>query len=204
MYGNNIYGDCAFAGLANLRIIMTCHTGKIVIPTLQDVLDAYTAVAGFDQKTGANDNGAAMTDVLEYARTTGLGGHKIIAWAQVDHKNPVHRKLAVDLFGATYVGVQLPESAPQQFVMNKQCSFEVVPNSPIAGGHCIIHPGYGRLGGAYVTWANWFVKASTAWEEAYIDEEYVVITDDWINQVTKKTPGGVDLATLIADAKQLA
>lgn len=197
MYGNDQYGDCTCAGAANLLILDTCHTGMVVIPTLDEVLDLYSAVSGFDRVTGANDNGAAMTDVLEQLRTNGLSGHKILAWAKIDHTNALHRQIAVDLFGATYVGVQLPESAQDQFNANQ--SWEVVEGDKIEGGHAIIHPGYGSEGGDYVTWAKWDQKASGEWESSYIDEEYVIITQDWINQATQKTPGGIELSTLQAD-----
>ncbi len=196
MFGNDQWGDCTCAGAANLLILATAHTGTVVIPTLDEVLALYTAVSGFDPVTGANDNGAAMTDVLEQLRVNGLSGHKILAWAQIDHTNLLHRQIAVDLFGATYVGVQLPASAQDQF--GKGEPWEVV-DSPIEGGHAIIHPGYGSMGGDYVTWAKWDQKASSAWETTYIDEEYVIISEDWINKVTGKTPGGLDLATLQAD-----
>jgi hypothetical protein len=194
MFGNDQYGDCTCAGIANMLILATSHTGTVVIPTLQNVLDLYTAVTGFNQQTGANDNGAAMTDVLAYVQKNGFCGHKILGWAQIDHNNLVHRQLGCDLFGGTYVGVNLPMNAQQQFA-NSQ-SWEVVPNDTIEGGHCIIRPGYGSLGDDYVTWANWEQKASSAWSITYVEEEYVIITEDWINQATKKTPGGIDLATL--------
>ena len=201
MYGNDKWGDCTCAGAANLLILATSHTGAVVIPTLEEVLALYTSVSGFDPTTGANDDGAAMTDVLEKLRTVGLHGHKILAWVKIDHTNLVHRQVAVDLFGATYVGVQLPASAQDQF--NSEQPWEVIKHSPIEGGHAIIHPGYGSEGGDYVTWAKWDQKASSAWEAKYIDEEYVIITEDWFNKVTQKTPGGLDLATLEADIKLL-
>lgn len=203
LFGNDKYGDCTCAGAANLLILMTCHTGSVVIPTLQNVLDLYTAVTGFDQATGANDNGAAMTDVLEYLRTVGLCDHKILAWAQIDHNDTEHRKIACDLFGGTYVGVKLPQSAQNQFIENKQCDWEVINNSSIEGGHCIIRPGYGSRGDDYVTWGNWEVKASTEWSSTYVEEEYIVVTEDWIDSATKKTPGGIDLNTLLSDLKLL-
>jgi hypothetical protein len=204
MFGNDQYGDCTCAGLANLLILATSHTGNIVIPTLQDVLKAYSDVTGFNPTTGANDNGAAMTDVLEYARKTGICGHKILGWAKIDHTNIVHRKLACQLFGATYVGVNLPASAQSQFIEGKECHWEVVPGSPIEGGHAIIRTGYGAAGDNYVSWANWTVKASAAWSSTYVDEEYVVITSDFLNKSTKKSPGGLDLETLQNDLKALS
>jgi hypothetical protein len=196
MFGNDRYGDCTCAGVANLSILFSSHTGTLVIPTTEDVLSLYSKVTGFNEQTGENDNGAAMTDVLDYWKTTGFLGNKILGWAQIDHTNETHRQLAVDIFGATYVGVQLPASAQQQFIEGEECHWSVVSGSPIEGGHCIIHPGYGLTGGDYGTWGNWFVKASTAWEQTYIDEEYVVISQEWINKVTNKTPGGLDVNKL--------
>jgi hypothetical protein len=201
MFGNDQYGDCTCAAIANLIILATAHTGTVIIPTLEEVLAVYSAVTGFNPGPPVvNDNGAAMTDILAYMQSTGMGGRKILGWSQIDHTNLVHRQLGVDLFGATYAGVQLPESAQDQFAAGQP--WEAV-DSPVEGGHAILHPGYGSLGGDYVTWAKWDQKASSAWEATYIDEEYVVITQDWFNQVTQKTPGGLDLATLEGYLSQL-
>lgn len=193
MYGNDQYGDCVWAMMANMVILATCHTGQVVIPTLEEVLGAYSAVTGFDPATGANDNGTSVTDALEYMRTTGLGGHKILAWAAIDPRYLMHRQLGCDFFGATLVGVNLPASAQKQF---GNSAWEVVPQDFIEGGHAILRPGYGRLGDDYVTWAKWDQKASAAWSQAYVEEEYVVITQDWLDTVTHKTPGGLDLDAL--------
>lgn len=197
MFGNDKAGDCTCAYAANHLILNTCHTGIVTIPVLRDVIDMYIALTGYDPRTGANDNGVAITDMLEYLRTVGLSGHKILAWAQIDHTDAFHRKAAIDLFDGTCVGVQLPDNAENQFDADQP--FELVPGHPGEDGHCILRTGYGSDGGNYVTWANWEQKASNAWDTQYVDEEYVVITQDWINQATKKTPGGLDLDTLLAD-----
>jgi hypothetical protein len=210
-FGNDEIGDCTCAGAANLLILATCHTGTVVIPTLAEVIAMYSTVSGYIPGDASTDNGAAMTDVLSYLQSTGLSGHKILAWAAIDYTNLNHRQLGVQLFGATYVGVNLPQSAQDQFAAGT--SWEVVPDDPIEGGHAIIHPGYGSEGGDYVTWAKWDQKASSAWENKYIEEEYVLITEDWFELVRKKhhgkkhkksqTPSGIDLATLEADLKAL-
>lgn len=201
MFGNDTVGDCTCAGAANMLILASCHTGKVVIPTLEDVLGLYSAVTGYDpaqtdsQGNNPTDQGAAMTDVLDYLQKIGLCGHKILGWAKIDHTNRLHREIACDLFGGTYVGVQLPASAQSQF----PGPWEVVPDDPIEGGHCIIRPGYGSEGDDYVTWANWTVKASAAWSAKYVEEEYAIVTEDWIDQATHKTLGGLDLAALQED-----
>lgn len=201
IYGNDQAGDCAWAGAANLIILLTAHTGKVFIPPVEDVLDSYIDMTGYDPETGANDNGCCLTDVLEKLRTVGLSGRKIKAWAQIDHTDSFHRKAAVDLFGSTYLGVQLPDDAQDQFAANQP--FEVTAGHPGQDGHCMIRPGYGSEGDDYVTWARWDQKASNAWSTQSVDEEYIVVTDDWIDQATQKTPGGLDLDTLLADIQLL-
>lgn len=203
MYGNDQYGDCPFAGAANLKILWTLHTGKLYVPTLQEVLDFYTAVTGFNPSDPSTDNGAALTDVLAYWQANEVFGGKILAWAGIDITNRNHREIAVDLFGATYTGVTLPDNAQDQFGAGQP--FELVAGYPPdpQEGHCIIHPGQGALGGDYVTWAKWDQKASAAWESACIDEEYGIITEDWLDQVTQLSPSGLDLATLQDDLAAL-
>ena len=202
MFGNDVYGDCVWAMSANYIILATVHTGSIVIPTLEQVLQGYSDVTGFDPTTGANDNGTNMTDALDYLRTTGLAGHKILAWAQVDPTNLLHRKLGAQIFGATLVGVQLPNSAEEQF--NNGQPWEVVPsNAGIAGGHAILRLGYGSLGDDYATWAKWDQKSSADWSSHYVDEEYILVSEMWLDQATGKTPGGLNLDALWADIKLL-
>lgn len=201
LFGNDRYGDCVFAMFANFLILATVHTGTIVIPSLADVLKGYSDVTGFDPATGANDNGTVMTEALEYMRNVGMAGHKILGWAKIDHHNIVHRRLGVQLFGATLVGVSFPASAMTQFGNNQP--WHVDSGSTIEGGHAILHPGYGATGDDYVTWGKWDQKAASSWSLEYVDEEYVAITEDWIDKVTGKTPGGLDLATLQTDLKTL-
>lgn len=202
MFGNDRWGCCVWAMAANALILTSVHTGKMIVPTLDEVLAGYTAVTGFDRETGANDNGTAMTDAFEYLRTVGIAGHKILAWAQIDHRNLIHRKIGVDLFGMTLVGVQLPQNAQEQFAAGK--SWEVSKkHGNILGGHAILHPGYGREGDDYWSWAKPDQKASAAWSKRFIDEEYVLITEDWIDQATHRTPGGLDLPMLLKDLEAM-
>jgi hypothetical protein len=202
MYGNDSVGDCTCAAAADHIILTTVHTGTIGIPALADVISMYSAVSGYVDGDASTDNGAAMTDVLSHLQTTGLAGHKILGWAQIDHTNSLHRQLAVDLFGATYVGVQLPMNAQRQFANNQPWEAED-NDGGIEGGHCILRVGYGARGDNYVTWAKWDQKASTAWSDKYVDEEYIMVTESWINQATQKTPGGLNLAALMADLEAL-
>lgn len=201
MFGNDTVGDCTCAMVAHWLMLITAHTGKTVTPELQEVLDFYSAVSGYDQKTGANDNGAAITDVLEHWRTVGLSGHKIRAWAAIDYTNDEHVKQGIYVFGANGTGVQLPESAQDQFQAAQ--NWEVVDGSPIEGGHAILETGKGSDGSNYQSWGKGDQKASNAWSAATVDEKYVVITDDWIDEASGLTPSGFKMDELLADIKAL-
>jgi hypothetical protein len=202
MFGNDTIGDCTCAAIAHMLMLVTVHTGAMVTPTLDDVIKAYTAVSGYDPATGLNDNGAAITDVLDYWRGTGIAGHKILGWAQVDHTNVEQIKQAIWLFGGIDIGVQLPKSAMVQNAASQ--SWEVVvDDGGIDGGHSIPNFGYGSQGTNCITWGA-RQGMSWAWFEKYCDEAYAIITQDWFDQTTKNTPSGIDLATLEADLKALS
>ena len=201
MDANDRIGDCTCAAVAHLLMLATIHTGSIVIPSTQQVVDMYSAVSGYNQQTGANDNGAVISDVLNYWQTTGLDGHKILGWAQIDHTNIEEVKQAIWLFGGVDIGVQLPNSAMSQFDAGQ--AWDIVdPDGGIDGGHCVCLFGYGSDGCTCVTWGQ-TQQMSWAWFSKYCDEAYAIITSDWIVQATQKTISGFDLSTLQHDLRQL-
>ena len=52
-----------------------------------------------------------MLSVLKYWRSSGLGGDKIMAFAQLEPRNVNEVKDAVSIFGGCYIGVELPKFA---------------------------------------------------------------------------------------------
>ena len=202
MFANDRLGDCTIAAVAHYVMLATAHTGTLFTPTDDDVINMYSEVSGYVRGDDSTDNGAVCTDVLNYWQTEGLSGHKILAWASINYKDPSMRHLGIYLFGANYVGVQLPASAQDQFA-NSQ-SWDVVPHDPIEGGHCILETGYGSLGSNFQTWGKGDQKASSAWSARYMDEAYVVITEDWLNQASGLAPNLLDLDTLQQDLKKVA
>lgn len=203
MYGNSEIGDCTCACVGHMVMLFTAHTGKLVVPDEADVIKMYSAITGYDPVSGLNDHGAAITDVLNYWQTTGLAGHKILGWAQIDHKNATRRAQGVWLFGGLNVGVQLPAQAQRQFNHNE--NWEITSNDGgIVGGHCIFEPGYGREGEDYVSWGRGYQKASRAWTDKYVDEAYIVLTEDFIDIATGLAPNGFNVDQLRADLNSLS
>ena len=200
MDANDTVGDCTCAAIAHMLMLMTAHTGSLITPSAQDVLSVYSAVTGYVPGNEETDNGAAISDVLNYWQTTGLLGHRILGWAQVDQTNIVEMKQAVALFSAIDVGVNLPDSAMQAF--NNNQPWDQLDDQNIDGGHSIPIFGYGSAGATCVTWGQ-TQQMSWPWFQEYCDEAYAVISEDWIIQATQQTPGGLDLASLQADLSAL-
>lgn len=197
MFLNDQIGDCTCAEVAHHLMLMTAHTGSVVVPTDAEVLAMYSAISGYDPATGANDNGCAITDVLNYWQTTGLAGHKIDGWASIDPTNAAYRKLGVYLFGGASVGVQLPAAAQTQFSAGE--TWEPTDDDSIEGGHCILQSGYGSEGDNYETWGKGDQKATNEWSAQFVDEAYVVLTKDWIDVVSDMAPNAMNYAQLQAD-----
>ncbi|MGW2692320.1 hypothetical protein ACWC3Y_10715 [Streptomyces sp. NPDC001296] len=190
MYGNDEVGDCGPAGCGHVvQSLTTYGQGKTATVTEATVLAFYSAISGYVPGDPSTDVGVNLQDMLEYWRKHDLGGHEIVAFAEVDVSNPAEMQLAIDLFDAVITGINLPKSAEDQF--NAGQVWDVVRGSKILGGHCVPFFGYG--GGLYkgVTWAA--VQAMTeAFRKKYVGEGWIVITKDWLN-AKGQSPTGLDL-----------
>lgn len=200
MFKNDVIGDCTCAAIAHMLMCWTSQFGETIEPTEEDVVRAYSALSGYNPKTGENDNGACMTDVMEYWQTVGIAGHKIDGWVSVDPSNIEMVKLAIYLFGAVNPGIQMPYSAIEQF--NDKKNWHVVhKDGGIAGGHSVPYFGYGREGTTGVTWGR---RQPTSWEfwNKYVDEAYSVLSLDWLDK-NQEAPNHLNLKALRADLKAL-
>ena len=186
MFGNDKVGNCTAASKAHILMAVTANTSTLIVPTLDDVMSLYSGVTGYDPSkydpaTDSNptDTGAAMTDVYDYMMKNGFAGRKILGWVKIDHTNRARFELCVELFGACDTGVQLPNSAMDQF--NAGENWDVVPNDGgIDGGHDVPYLGYGSEGETCITWArrqptglDWFTK--------YADEGYGILWEDFFD-----------------------
>lgn len=205
MYGNDRYGDCTFASPGHLIQAWTTYSQGATVTIGEDaVIGAYSALTGFTPDNPSTDQGAYIQDVMGYWRTTGIGGHAILAYAAVDVSNLDEVELAIELFGAVNVGVNLPESAMDQFDRGRP--WDVVRGSRIAGGHCVPVGRYTDAGTAgdslaCVTWAKVQPLTQAFWQR-YVDEAWIAITEDWVN-TNGTNPLGLDLYALGQDLQQL-
>jgi hypothetical protein len=94
----------------------------------------------------------------------------------------------------------LPASALDQTA--RRAAWEVVPASPIAGGHYV--PLLGRSAGGLLVIVSWgtIQMATPRFVQTYCDEAIAYLSTE--DLVDGKSPDGFDYATLIADLGRLA
>lgn len=204
MYGNDRIGDCVPAGAAHLIQAWTGADGGPGTPVVTDeqVIAAYSAIAGYDPATGANDDGCVMLDALNFWRREGIGGHRITAFVKLNHHDRGQVKQAVDIFGGVYVGAALPLAARAQIrggVWRSSSAANAEPGS--WGGHCI-H--VGRYTGQRLTCTTWgrTLDMTWPWWETYVDEAYAIVSTEWLGP-DNRTPEGLNLDALLGDLRQI-
>lgn len=192
-YMNDTIGDCTCAGIAHTIQAWTAYSKGLVTLPVNAVLSLYEAM-GYVPGNPATDKGAIEHDVLNYVQRVGIGGHKILTYAQVDHKNPDEMKAALYLFGSVYLGASMPQSALDQTGTGQPWS--VLTGSPIVGGHCFVLQRWdvAQAPMDVVTWGQ-LQRMTIEWWMDYGDEAWVMVSDDWL-QSNGRTITGVDLVGL--------
>ena len=195
MYDNDRYGDCVWAMIGHaIQVFTTLGIGSDCEVTVDALLKGYSDVTGFNPNDPSTDQGTNIQDALNYWRTVGIARpdgsmDQILAFAQVDHADRELVAVCVNLFGPAMKGVNFPQSAMDQF--NAGQEWVPVPGEPApTEGHAILTARYEmpsptELDTDEVTWAA-KQKVSDAWNAAYVEELYFVITKDWF------TANGVD------------
>lgn len=202
MMANDRCGDCTCASAGHILQAWTTIVGRPFVPDDGAILDAYSAVSGFDPYTGANDNGAVILDVMNLWRRRGIAGHQIAAFASVSPAQPRHVMAAIYLFGAVSIGLSLPYSASIQLQQGQPWDLYPGPYGQIGtwGGHCVPCLDYDATGLTCVTWGR-VQRMTWGFFRMYADEAYAPLSQDWI--AGKKSPSGFNLAQLRQDLAAL-
>ena len=148
-----------------------------------------------------------MLSVLKYWRRDGLDDHKVLAFTSLELQNQAQAQSACWLFGSVYIGVALPDFACRPGDM-LTVPWVVPPGGPVGNaapnpnnGHCIPAVAYDADNLYVVTWGE--IKAmSWGFYNAYADESYAVISEDFI-EANGLNPAGFDLTALEADLKEI-
>ena len=203
MMANDRLGDCTCAAVGHAVQVMTANTGTEQTIADADILTAYEAAGGYKPGDPSTDNGACLLDVLNLWRGAGVGGHKILAFVQVNPQNLLHVQTAIEYFGGLYVALELPQSAQNQGVWDVPLDGLSGSGAPGSwGGHAVWVPDYDAAGFGVITWGE-LQRMTSAFQTAYNDEAYAVVTPDFINRSTQATPDGINLALLQQDLAQI-
>jgi hypothetical protein len=198
---NDTYGDCTIAGAGHMIVAANALVnGSDPIPTDPEIQQEYFA------ETGGPDSGCVEADVLKNWYTRGLfqmntgnvcSTNKIAGYAPVNPQSIRDVQQAIAFYGGCYIGVQLPQSAQQQFGEDDQ--WTVVPGSPIEGGHCILYVAYDAHNLYAVTWGA-VIAVAYPWHAAYCDEAWAVVPQAFVEAGHGPT---LDLKSLQSDISQL-
>ena len=130
MDGNDTYGDCTMAGAAHLVAAWDAESNESdPVPDQQLVIQTYFTLTGDPTPddpasyTSKYDTGLNESDVLARWHQDGLFGSQIEGFAPVDVKNIVDIHQVIACYGASYLGIQCPESAQQQFSSNQPWTY---------------------------------------------------------------------------------
>lgn len=196
MDGNDTYGDCVFAGWAHAKQAWSHYaTGTDNIMTVDQVLQMYSAFTGFDPADPSTDQGAVMSDVVQRLVAQGDGfGNQPSAAATLNILNRTELEDAIDIFGGGYVGINAPES-----ILSTD-TWDVIPNDPIVGGHCVWYCGFDPDFDYLVSWGKVY-KATKSFTATYVEEAYAFLDTAFL--ADGSTPTGISLADWQADMAAL-
>ncbi len=194
---NNTLGDCTIAGGLHAIQVWSANASTEASLTDAEALQYYEDWDGYNPNNPATDQGGIELDVLTDWKQQGLAGHALDAFAEVQpaHINDV--KQTISLFGGTYIGLALPQSAQAQVGSLWDVTYGPEGEPGTWGGHCVFVVGYDANGLTCITWGALQRMTWDFWLE-YVDESYALISPDWIEKAGK-TPNGFDLAQLQAD-----
>jgi hypothetical protein len=197
MYANDVRGDCTCAAAGHMIEAWTAEgRGRTVEIPESAVLKAFDRVKVVDPDTG--DEGAVELDVLNYWRRTGIGRHKIAAFAKVPVYDHQLLRTAAYLFGGLYIGLALPLTAKRQTTWRwtRSMTGRAAPGS--WGGHAVNVVRYSPGSVTCVTWGRLQDMTWPFWDH-YCEEVYCILSADFLKGT--RAPNGLDVEALRADLK---
>ncbi|MCK9558339.1 MAG: hypothetical protein M0R50_09910 [Candidatus Cloacimonetes bacterium] len=206
MMGNDVVGDCTYAGAGHLIESWSAYeSGKTIIVSDEEILKAYKATSGWNGiLNDRTDTGCNLLDVLNYWHNVGVGDHKITAYTRVKPRNVKCVKLGIWMFGGLYTGVALPDvvngvniTEASSWIGSPTQDPKTLPNPD--NGHCVPIVYYDDKVLKVISWGM-VMEMSWPFFMAYCDEAYAILAPDW-TITDGKSPSGFLSEALMADLK---
>jgi len=211
MCANDKYGCCVFAGSAHETKMLAGLGGKQTWFPDNAVLSDYAAVTGFNehapldaQGNNPTDNGTDMQVAAKFRQNTGIqdghgNRHKVAAYLAIDPGNLEQHLMALYLFGAVGIGIEVPAYAPDQF--DEDIPWDVKPGAEkIVGGHYVPALYWDGSNLEVITWAR-TQKMTPRFLSRFNDESVAYLSTESLTN--RRSPEGFDYDTLLADLNQL-
>jgi hypothetical protein len=201
--GNDQLGDCVIAGGYHVTGVETGNAGDLFHPTLDQIVQDYSAIGGYVPGDSSTDNGCDLQTAMAYWTQTGFkNGTKLLGYLAVDASNAAEIQSALYLFENLYLGLELPDSYVNPFPASDGFTWDVGQPDP-ANGHCIMGLGYDTSGVKIDTWGllgtfTWRALAALCSAPAG-GEAWVMLTPDQLTKGQSRAPNGVDWSSLLAD-----
>ena len=190
MDDNDTLGDCTICACAHAATLFAALVGEYNVVERSDVVTAYTALSG------GKDTGLDELTVLNWWKKNDVGGVPILAYAAVDPKNIDHVKLAIQLLGAVYVGMNVPANMEQCFELGEDMDV-----GPLTGdGHAVLAAAYDETTVEILTWGGTLKMTWACWE-ACVDEAYAILPTEAQHPGYSK---GLDFAQLQTDLSAIS
>lgn len=206
IWGNDTYGDCAFAAHAALVLTWTKAAQGAVPLTTPEVLENYSAVTGFNPNDPNSDRGTILLDMLNHWRRAGLvrpGQTKdyLTAFGAISPKDVTTIKRSICYLGGVLAGVQVPEGfmnlgLGETWDITKISGTDLDP----VGGHAIALTGFNPSGVFFSTWGQ---RTFMPWRTfmAIADESYSLLSrQNWVD-VNGSSPKNEDFDDLLSELK---
>lgn len=198
MMDNDRLGDCTCAACGHMIQAWTAMGGTEITVPDSAILTEYMQACGYNPADPSTDQGGIIANVLDYFRDTGVGGHKILAHAEVN-LTQLRVEQAMYVFDALDLGISLPITAQAQvgnvwdLAPNAQTNPDAQPGS--WGGHSVAAVYYSPAGVDCVTWGA-IQRMTWQFFMYYVEEAHACISPDW-------TASPVPVDQLVSDLQQI-
>lgn len=198
MLGNDVAGDCYFAGGAHETMLLNHNAGKKVLFNSKVVLGDYSACTQYNPSDPSTDQGTDMQAGASYRRKIGLlddhgNRHKIGAYVSIETGNVGQHLQAAWMFGCVGLGLQIGDEQQDQFI--KGVPWEGTPKTNVIGHYVpLVAYRYGLLW--IITWGR--LQAMTpAFLMCNNDESICYLSNEML--INGKSLEGFDFVTLSDD-----
>jgi hypothetical protein len=208
--GNADLGDCTCAGVGHIVDVLCSNSGVPTRVTAGEVIALYSAACGYVIGDAATDQGGDEAAVLNYVAEKGMDGkgrHQFVGSIIVDACNKEEVRWAQWALGNLYFGEELPNGYVDPFPQGNGFVWGVAGAPVPDNGHCFIGAGSTKDGILIDTWGligthTYDAAARYAVPPAF-GELHSILSKEWMNTASQKTPSGFAYADLLSDLARI-